>query len=197
MFYRICWVIVRAFIYLIYRVSVSGLENVPETGGAIIVANHLSYLDPPLIGVILRRPIRFMAKKELFRFRAFAWLIRKLGAFPVDRGSVDRAAIKEAIDTVSSGKLLGIFPEGGRSKDGRLQRGHAGAALIAIKTGAPVIPVGIIGLGRNSSGPWLRRRILVTIGKPLAPPQVGEQLDRALLATFTDDIMKAIADLIA
>lgn len=198
MFYRFCLTLVRVFICLIYRVSVVGLENVPTEGGAIIVANHLSYLDPPLIGMVLRRPIRFMAKKELFRFRVLAWLIRNLGAFPVDRGSVDRAAIREAIDTVSSGQLLGVFPEGGRSKDGRLQQGHAGAALVAIKTGVPVVPVGILGLGRNSAGHGLRRQLRVTIGKPLTPPsQTGERLDRASLATFTDDIMKAIADLIA
>ncbi|MFY9147682.1 MAG: lysophospholipid acyltransferase family protein [Bacillota bacterium] len=198
MFYKFCWVVVRAFFCLIFRVSVVGLENVPEKGGAVIVANHLSYLDPPLIGAMLRRPIRFMAKKELFRFKPFAWLIRTLGAFPVDRGSVDRAAIREAIDTVSSGSLLGIFPEGGRSKDGRLQQGHAGAALVAIKTGVPVVPVGILGLGRNSAGQGLRRQIRLVIGEPLIPPpQTSDKLDRASLAIFTDDIMKAIADLIA
>lgn len=198
MFYRIAYAIVGLFVRLVYRVTVTGLENVPDSGGAVIVANHLSYLDPPLVGVILKRPIRFMAKDELFRFRLFGALLRRLGAFPVNRVGVDRAAVREAISTVTSGQLLGIFPEGTRSKDGMLQKGHAGAALIAMKTGVPVVPVGILGLGRNAKGRGLRRRIRVAIGKPMLPhKQEGEQLDRGSLAAFTDDIMKAIADLIA
>lgn len=198
MFYRVAYAIVGLFVRLVYRITVTGLENVPAEGGAIIVANHLSYLDPPLVAVVLKRPIRFMAKGELFRFRVFAAVLRGLGAFPVNRVGVDRAAVREAINTVTSGQLLGIFPEGTRSKDGMLQRGHAGAALISIKTGVPVVPVGILGLGRKARGQGLRRQIRVAMGKPMLPPKPeGEQLDRGSLAAFTDDIMKAIADLIA
>lgn len=169
MFYRVAYAIVGLFVRLVYRITVTGLENVPAEGGAIIVANHLSYLDPPLVAVVLKRPIRFMAKGELFRFRVFAAVLRGLGAFPVNRVGVDRAAVREAINTVTSGQLLGIFPEGTRSKDGMLQRGHAGAALISIKTGVPVVPVGILGLGRKARGQGLRRQIRVAMGKPMLP----------------------------
>lgn len=190
--------VIRLLTRVLYRVSIVGLENVPDKGGAIVVANHRSLMDPPLLGCVLKRPIRFMAKVELFKCSAFAWLLRRLKAFPVNRLGVDRAAIKEAIATVESGQLLGIFPEGSRSKDGQLQQGHAGAALVAIKTGVPVVPVGILGLGRNSHGQGLRPSVRLVFGKPIFPPvQEGDQLDRASLSAFTDDIMKAIADLLA
>lgn len=198
MFYWVARLIIRAITSLIYRVSVTGLENVPDIGGAVVVANHRSYMDPPLLGAILRRPVRFMAKSELFRYSLSAWFFRGLRAFPVNRLGVDRSALREAIATVSSGQLLGIFPEGSRSKDGRLQRGHAGAALVAIKTGVPVVPVGILGLDRSGAGKGLRRPVHLVFGRPVYPPeQEGEQLDRASLSAFTDDIMKAIANLLA
>ena len=198
MIYWIVKQIVRLVSRVLFRISVEGLENVPDKGAAIIVANHRSLLDPPLLGSVLRRPIRFMAKAELFRFSAFAWFLRRLRAFPVNRPGVDRAAVREAIATVTSGQLLGIFPEGSRSRDGQLQQGHAGAALVAIKTGVPVVPVGILGLGRNSPSQGLRRHVRLVFGKPVVPPvQQGDQLDRTSLSAFTDVIMKAIADLLA
>jgi 1-acyl-sn-glycerol-3-phosphate acyltransferase len=197
-FYWIAKQIVRLVTRILYRITIVGLDNVPDKGGAVIVANHRSLMDPPLLGSVLERPVRFMAKVELFKYSALAWLLRRLKAFPVNRLGVDRTAVKEAIATVSSGQLLGIFPEGSRSKDGQLQQGHAGAALVAIKTGVPVVPVGILGLGRNSHGQGLRRHIRLVFGKPIFPPaQEGDQLDRTSLSAFTDDIMKAIADLLA
>jgi 1-acyl-sn-glycerol-3-phosphate acyltransferase len=124
--------------------KVRGREHLPRKGGALVCANHISYLDPPGLGAaVLPRRSYYFAKKELFSNPIFGFFLRKHYAFPVDRGSMDREAIRHAIEVLRKGELLVLFPEGGRSPDGSLQPGNIGPALIASKAGVPIIPAAI------------------------------------------------------
>ena len=135
--------LVRIAFGAVYRIRVEGLENVPPHGGVIVCANHCDGRDPLIVGITMPRPIAFMAKQELFKNRFVTWVLRGIGVFPVKRGQPDRAAIKHSIDVLQSGTCFGIFPEGTRSKTGRLGKAEPGTAYLALKSGAPVIPMGI------------------------------------------------------
>ncbi len=162
MFYKFAKNLCYLFLRFICRWQVKGQDNLPSGGPVIVYANHISYLDPIIIGVALRRPVRFMAKEELFRIPVLNWIIGWLDAFPVRRGGFDRAALKAAIKILNNGQVLGIFPEGKRSKDGKLNPFLGGAALLALKTGAPLLPVAI----KNSNKVLSGQRIKISIGKP-------------------------------
>jgi 1-acyl-sn-glycerol-3-phosphate acyltransferase len=129
----VCWAM---FDFKIY-----GGENVPAEGGALLVSNHQSYLDPVLLAVKLKRPMSYLAKSELFKNPAFAWLIRSLNAFPLRQGKGDKAAIEETIRRLQQGHLLTLFPEGTRTLDGEIQPMQRGAALVVRRAGVPIIPV--------------------------------------------------------
>ena len=137
----VCWVICGCFV----RLKVSGRQNIPKRGGFILASNHLSYLDPVVLGIACPRDLNFMAKEELFRNPFFGWVLRNVGAFPVKRKSADTSALKEAIKRVSSGKGLVLFPEGGRGNGAELDPAEAGIGFIAAKAAAPVIPALIKG----------------------------------------------------
>jgi 1-acyl-sn-glycerol-3-phosphate acyltransferase len=137
----------------------------PLTGGAIIVANHESIWDPFVLAVATRREIHYMAKAELFRYRPLAAALRSLNAFPVERGSGDRAALGEAARRLQQGELLGIFPQG-TSKPERQNGWHRGAARLALATGAPVVPVRLAGT-RPLPFPT---RIRIVVGQPIQVP---------------------------
>ncbi len=149
------------------RISVSGLENIPR-GACIIVANHINLLDSPIIGISLRRRVRFMAKEELFDNPVIAFFAHQFGGFPVGKGRLDRRAGKTAIEVLGQGEALVIFPEGKRSPDGRLGTPYGGAALLACKTGAPIVPVGITGTSQLTGKTWYfrRPRVHLNIGQP-------------------------------
>ncbi len=141
------------FYRLFYRRRIYGKENIPKKGPLIICANHISWHDPLAIGSALpvHYKIKFMAKEELFRNAFVAFILRMVGAFPVNRQAADSRAIRRAFQVLKEGGVVGIFPEGTRSKTGHLQRAQKGAALIAGRTGAPLLPVLIVGpyrLGR-------------------------------------------------
>lgn len=138
----------------LFDLKVYGTENIPKTGGAILAANHQSYLDPILVAVQLRRPISFMAKSELFRYRAGAWFIRSLHAFPVRQGEGDVAAVKETIRQLQAGNLINIYPEGSRTLDGEVAPLLPGIGLIVRRAGVPVVPIAIEG----SFAAWPRDR---------------------------------------
>lgn len=144
LFYNIARVILTPIICFLFNIKYVGVENLKENGGYILCSNHRSLWDPLLIAFgIKNRKLNFMAKKELFKFKPFAAIIRSLGAFPVSRGSGDIGAIKNAVDVVNSGKILLIFPEGTRSKTGKPLRAKAGAVYIANETKSDIIPVAI------------------------------------------------------
>ncbi len=168
-----------------FKFRVEGLENVPSDGGFIVVSNHTSNFDPPIVGVSVKAPLTYMAKEELFKNRLFGGLIRKLGAFPVSRGSGDIGAIKTALRLLKDGRRMVMFPEGSRSKTkGMMRRGKPGAVMLAAKTGTGLLPIGI------SADYKFRGRVKVTIGKYI---DFSEYKDKKLgaeeLQRLTDEML--------
>ena len=148
MLYTILKPVASVFARLLFRVSGSGREHVPPQGPVLLVANHLSLLDPPLVGVVTPRRLCFMAKEELFRVPGLGRLIWALGARPVRRDGGDSRALKTALGLLAEGRALLVFPEGTRGEEGRLGEAKAGAGMLAVLSGAPVVPVHISGSGR-------------------------------------------------
>jgi len=178
--YRALVAVIRFVIKLFWGLRVSGVENIPAEGGAIVAANHVTWFDPLPVGAAVRRPIHFMAKAELFENPILGRVLPKLHAFPVKRGGADRGAIRQAQAVVTGGGLLGIFPEGTRGGgENELLPLQGGTAFIALKTGVPVIPVVVKGVKPLR----FRRPITVTIGQPIhlgKPKRTNRQeVDRA------------------
>jgi 1-acyl-sn-glycerol-3-phosphate acyltransferase len=180
---------------------VEGLENVPRDGAVLVVANHCSNLDPLFVGWAVGhrtgRILHFMAKDEMNHWPVIGFLARSAGVFFVRRGEGDRGAQRLAFELLEEGRMIGVFPEGTRSRDGQLRDGRAGAALLAIRTGVRILPVGVSGTHRQFAT-WLprRNRITIRIGQPFSLPVQPEGLDRAGLRVGTDRIMSAIAALL-
>lgn len=190
MYYVIVF-LVRIAMHIWYDLRIEGRKNIPKGKAFIYASNHRSYADPVLVTLAGRGRFSFMAKSELFEKKAFGWLIRSLGAFPVERGKGDQEAIERAIGNVKNGTNLLIFPEGTRSKDGRVGRGKTGVALIAARAGADVIPVGITFQGKLH----FRSKIIVRVGAPIPAGtlEIGENLtDRELLRTLKRDVVPPI-----
>jgi len=164
---------VRLFFRIIFNLHYEGRDNIPRGETVIYASNHRSNADPPLLGGGAVGKYAFMAKEELFRKKLFAWLIRSLGAFPVSRGKGDMTVIETAIDRLHNGRSLMIFPEGTRSKDGKVGRGHSGAALIAAKADRRIVPVGIV-FGEKLK---FRTRVTIKFGKPIDPKEYVEPAD--------------------
>ena len=170
--------LVRRIVGPALPLRVTGTENVPLDGPLIVVSNHLSNADPPILIVAFPRPLFFMGKAELFRNPVLAWLVRKFGGFPVERGTADRAALRHALQVLNQRIALGIFPEGGRSKTGTLRPGLSGVGLLALQSGAPVLPVGMTGTEVYPvNGDWPLRRppgrprgVDVRFGEPFTVP---------------------------
>ena len=197
-FYYVSRVIVRILLFLLTRCRVEGRENVPRQGPLLVVSNHLSLADPPLLNVSLDRKMMFMAKKQLFHFRLIGYLVRGLGAFPVHRGQLDRQALRQAYQVLADGLALIMFPEGMRSRRGQLRPAFFGAALIASRSGAPILPIAISGTEKleRLSQFWRRPQITVNIGHPFHLPPPRSKLTRGELAKLTHSIMQHIAELL-
>jgi len=182
----VCWVVLR----VVWRYRAIGVERVPRDGPLILACNHVSYLDPPALGVGLKRPVHYMAKEELFRIPILATLIRWCNAYPVDRSRGDVAAIKRSVQVLRTGAAIGIFPEGTRNPHGTLPP-QSGVALLHYLSGAPVVPAFVAGT-RDA-----RRleRVQVIYGDPLSFVRPGEKASREDLAKWTTEIMKHIAAL--
>lgn len=189
MFYKICVGIVRILMKVVVRTKTVGKENVPKEGPFILAVNHKSNLDPVMAGITCPRPLKFMAKSELFKNKLFGGLIMKLGAFPVNRGTGDIGAIKAAFKIFKSGEGMLIFPEGGRVKNGVKRKAKPGVALMAQKACVPVIPVLIDGDYK-----WLGK-ITVRYGEPISFEEYrGEKLSgeeiQQLASGVLDEIYK-------
>ncbi|MCR4399974.1 MAG: lysophospholipid acyltransferase family protein [Syntrophomonadaceae bacterium] len=181
----------------LFRWRVEGEEHIPRTGPVILAANHLSNWDPILVGAACSRPVHFMAKEEMFRSRWLAWLLTRIHAFPVRRGSADRRALRTALDRLAQGEVLGIFPEGTRSKTGELARPQPGIAMLALRSGAPVVPVACIGSDRVLPLGW-KRPLLVRVGEPICYEELyGTRLSAPLMETVSQDIMEHVRRLIS
>ena len=194
-FYYICRPIVRILLFLLTRWQVRGRENIPRQGAVLVVSNHLSLADPPLLNIALDRPVRFMAKQKLFRFKLLGSFIRGLGGFPVHRGRPDRKAFRQAEQVLADGLTLVIFPEGTRSRSGQLRHAFPGPTLIALRSGAPIVPVGIAGTDilEHGIGVLTRPRVTVNIGRPFRLPPNAKELTKTELTTY---LMEHIAELL-
>ncbi len=197
-FYYTARLVLKMLLMLLTRCRVEGKENVPDKGALLVVANHVNLVDPPILGITLGRKMIFMAKKELFHSRMIGYFIRSLGAFPVHRGQLDRKAMQHAQQVLTDGLALLMFPEGMRSRSGRLRPAFSGSALIALRSGALILPVGIIGTEKIKGIAWLLRRpqITVNIGHPFYLPPVSSELTKGKLAELTSSIMRHIAELL-
>jgi 1-acyl-sn-glycerol-3-phosphate acyltransferase len=198
MIYRIVWLFFRAVFHTLLRWRILGSENVPKQGPVILASNHISNLDPPVVGVGIFRPCAYMAKEELFSNRYFAWFITRLNAFPVKRGTADRASLKKALDLLEQGWALVMFPEGTRSDTGELQEPEMGVGMIAYRSGAPVVPAYISGTNQvmPKGGGFKLRPIRIRYGRPLqfsAP--AGTRPGREEYEAAARRIMEAIREL--
>lgn len=173
MVYAVIKAVVKFALSIAFNLHYEGRENIPKDKAVIYVSNHRTNADPPLVGCATPRKHAFMAKEELFENRFFGGLIRWLGAFPVSRGKGDMGVIDKAVEALNDGRSLMIFPEGTRSKTGKVQKGHSGAGLISARSGKPIIPVGIV-FGEKLK---FRTKVTVKYGKPINPADYCEICD--------------------
>ena len=174
------------------RLNVEGTENIPKDGPLVIASNHLSLLDPPVIGVAATRKVHFMAKQELF-VPILGDIYKALGAFPVRRGGADRAAIKHGIDILEDNKVLAIFPEGTRSKTGKLGKAEPGALMMASKAMATIVPCCVMGTDYRRQG-RIWPKVTVRFGKPIYFP-ADAVVNKEFLHEMTENLMQHIAAL--
>ncbi|MDA5280715.1 lysophospholipid acyltransferase family protein [Streptomyces sp. Isolate_45] len=207
MFYHLLkHVLLGPLLRLLFRPRIEGLENIPPEGAAIVAGNHLSFSDHFLMPAILKRRITFLAKAEYFtgpgvKGRLTAAFFRSAGQIPVDRSGKDagKAALREGLGVLNKGELLGIYPEGTRSHDGRLYKGKVGVAAMALGAGVPVVPCAMVGTFEiQPPGQRLPkvRRVTIRFGAPLDFSRyAGMEGERAVLRAVTDEIMYAILGL--
>ena len=188
---------------LLVGFQVVGARRTPRRGPVLVVSNHLHNFDPIVLSAALPRPVFYMGKRELFAHPAFRWLITNFGAFPVNRAAIDRAALRQVAALLDAGLLVGVFPEGTRSLTGALSPVQPGIALLALQSGAPILPVGITGTedlpldakAARRGQARRRARVRVVVGRPftLPPRRPGEKQD---LTALTDRIMLEVAALL-
>lgn len=175
------------------RFELEGTENIPDTGGYLLACNHISGWDPVLLALALPVPIHFMAKIELFRIPVLGYLLGKLGAFPVDRGKGDTDAVQHAVDIVKDGGVLGIFPEGSRSKDGVFRKVKSGTVVIASRTGGDILPTAI----QYGKRHFLRKHVFIKYGAVIRNEDLHiEGQNRAELRAANTILASAISDLL-
>lgn len=205
-YYFLKYVLLGPLLRLVFRPRIEGLEHVPSSGAAIVAGNHLSFSDHFLMPAILKRRITFLAKAEYFtgpgvKGRLTAFFFRSAGQIPVDRSGKDagQAAIREGLKVLGEGELLGIYPEGTRSHDGRLYKGKVGVAVMALKAGVPVIPCAMIGTFEAQPPGKVVPRIrpvVIRFGRPLDFSRyAGLEGEKAILRAVTDEIMYTILSL--
>lgn len=171
----------------LYRMEVIGVENIPKDGPVIICSNHISNFDPPVVGGSAPRVVHFLAKEELFKGKFGKFLFSKLNAVPIKRGMKDRQALRQALNILKEGKVLGLFPEGTRSKTGELGEGLSGIGFFALRSEATVVPCVIV-------GPYkVGRRLKIVYGEPVKMDKLREE--KASAKEATEQIMQEISKL--
>lgn len=190
--YWVARAILQPFFRVWFRLGRIGREHIPASGPVLLAANHRSFLDPFVIGTMVRRPVYYVAKKELFSSRLQAWLLNSLGAFPVDRGASDQEMLATARAILERGDALVIFPEGTRVRPGALGTPKRGVGRLALETGAPIVPLAVIGTEDVRRG-WriCPRRVTIRAGRPLTYPTV-ERPSRHLAQAVTDRIWPCV-----
>ena len=190
--------IIRACTRLFARHEVEGIENVPRSGPLLVISNHLSNVDPSLLGISLPRDLHFLAKQELFRLPVIRNILRSYGAFPIHRDGRDIRAMKWALGLLENGNALAVFPEGTRKPQG-LGKFNLGAALLHLRSGAPILPVAITGTSHLISSARIfspTGAIKVRIGDPFALNTKGVDTKRESLEDLTQQIVEKIAVLL-
>lgn len=181
--------LVTVIFKVLFRIRVIGQENIPKDQAVIICSNHISNYDPPTVGITCPRQVNFMAKEELFeKNKLLGWVLRKVHAFPVKRGMRDRNALRTGLKLLKEGKVIGLFPEGTRSKDSVLKEGLAGAGFFAMRSEAKVIPCAIIGPYRKF------KTLTVVYGKPIEFETM--KVEKPSAQAVTDEIMENIQSLL-
>ncbi|MEU4348866.1 lysophospholipid acyltransferase family protein [Streptomyces sp. NPDC023838] len=206
LYYVLKYALLGPLLRLLFRPRIEGLEHVPDDGAAIVAGNHLSFSDHFLMPVMLKRRITFLAKQEYFtgpglKGRLTAAFFRAVGQIPVDRSGKEagQAAIREGLGVLSKDELLGIYPEGTRSHDGRLYKGKVGVAVMAIRAGVPVIPCAMVGTFEIQPPGQVMpkiRRVTIRFGAPLDFSRyAGMENEKAVLRAATDELMYKILEL--
>ncbi len=190
--WRVLFPLVRALALFLLPVRVEGLERVPRAGAYLLVSNHLSWVDPPWLEFVLRRPIRYLGKRELFAMPIIGWVLLQSGVFPLDREGADRGALRRALSFLGAGEVVGIFPEGHRSRTGGMLRARPGVGFIARRSGALIVPVAIRGSERARVGRFWSRDVTIHFGAPFRVTELTGDNEQAL----TDAVMRRIAVLL-
>jgi 1-acyl-sn-glycerol-3-phosphate acyltransferase len=185
-----------------FRIKVEGREHLPKHGPVILASNHRSFLDSIFIPLVVRRRVTFVAKAEYFDDPKTAWFFRGVGQIPIRRegGSASERALDSAMDVLREGGVFGIYPEGTRTRDGYLHRGHTGVARLALRSGAPIVPVGLIGTDDiqpiDKRMPRFGRPVTIRFGEVLEPERyAGREQDHLALRELTDELMYEICQL--
>lgn len=190
-FYSFARAVMLGLCSLAFRVRVTGTENVPPTGAYIVAPSHRSIFDVPFSAYITNRPVRFLAKEELFSNRFFDWFFTKLGAVKVERGTADRGALRVLEAALREGSPVALFPEGTRGSGPEIGPLFDGATYLAVKLGVPIVPVGVGGseqiLAKGKILPRLHR-VAVVVGKPVTPPPVEGRSRRTAATRMTAEL---------
>lgn len=200
MFYGFVRTLLVILVKLLYRYKIVGRENIPKKGPVIIAANHKSYLDPIMIALAVQgRQVNFMGKDSLFKIPVLSTIIKWLNTFPVKRGTADKAAIAHSLKLLKNGEVLLIFPEGTRIRNGGLGKPYPGVTAIALKTGAPIVPIGIIGTDKvvpNGSKTLRFPKITVRVGKPINVEKIAATERKEKEEELTSKMMEEIRKLV-
>jgi 1-acyl-sn-glycerol-3-phosphate acyltransferase len=184
---RVWFFFFAIYVFLFMRLKVIGLENLPQKNGFILSSNHLEQVDSFLLVHVIPKPVFFMAKADIFANPVSSYICRHLGAFPINRGKIDRWGLQHALEILSDGRILGVYPEGERSKTKAMEKGKNGPAYLAIKGNAPIVPVAIVGTNRMFEKLLRRTAITIQVGKPLY------RRDGETVYELTDRLMHSIA----
>jgi len=194
--YRLSRYLAGFIVGMFWGLKVAGMENLPQVGGAIIASNHRSYLDPPVLGAAISKEIYFLAKRELFLFKPFGWLISGLNTVPISRGKIDRKGLKGAIQVLKSGNFLVVFPEGTRSRKNDFLEPKSGVGKLALEAGVPIVPAFIDNTRHLMRGLFRRKAISVSFGECLDLPYLDSfSKNKESHQKIADEVMTRIKKL--